>query len=352
LTELTDTEREILDVIKNPLHSPADAARFLGISRAAITYHLKKMHKRGLVRRRRGVKGAGSYAVTEDGLRLLASRLEDFDGGHQGCLIVAPNNREVHHWDAKFELQTPFTTRFTWDRHSKPPNEHHWWKDDFKREIDGEMIHVPTIRYIEGKRKRSITFFFEAASVDGERTYADVEDMYLRWALKLAAWFTKHHGPQLSLIRWSGAPHYVLGTSPEVALTLMEAGIRTEYVHADNSPRIGQPHVETNKLEYALIDATAPHHIKNLYAKENNTQVMVYKLYERAKHLEATDLHQSHIIESLIGYIEILAESIDKTLDSRDEREMETKRAVTEFLERMQNRDKKRPETDPGDMFR
>ena len=350
--EISEMERGILEILKDPRHSPADAARFLKITRPAVTYHLNNLKRKGLVKKLRGVKGAGSYTVTTDGLRHIFKRLEDFDDDHQGCLIISPTEREVHHWDAMFQVNTPFYSRYPWSRSSLPPNDFYWWKDDFKEMIDDEEIHVPTIRFIDGKDKKSITFFFEHEMVDSETTYQDVEDKYLRWAMKLGAWFQKKYGPDLSLIKWSGAPHYVLGMSPEVALILMEAGIRTEYVHADASPRIGQPHAETSNLEYALLDATAPHHIKNLYAKENQTQVMLYKLLDRTQTIETNGTHYDHIINSLLDYIQTLATSVDRIADARLKEELNTEQMVTEVMERLQNGNgKKKPSTDPGDMF-
>ena len=351
--ELSEVEKAILEILKDPRHSPADAARFLKTSKPAVTYHLKNLKKKGLIRRRRGVKGAGSYAVTDDGLRHITKRLEDFDEGHQGCLVISPNNREVHHWDAMFQLDTPFLKRYYWSRTSKPPNENHYWKDDFNEFIDGEELSVPTIRYIEGKKVQSITLFLEDHHVDDETSYLDVEEKNLNNALKIGAWFSKNYGPQLSLIKWSGSPHYVLGMNPEVALVLKEAGIRTDFVQADVSPRIGQPHLESPSLEYAMMDATAPHHIKNLYAKGNQTQVMVYKVLGRTTEAEESITHHDHIINSLMDYIQALASSVDKLTDVQLKREVDTETIAAEVLAKLQETNgKKKPITDPGDMFR
>jgi len=345
-------ERGILEVLKDPRHSPADAARFLDISRPAVTYHLRNLKTKGLVRRRRGVKGAGSYEVTTEGLRHIRKSLEDFDEDHVGWLVIAPDNREVHRWDATFKVNTPFLKRFPWDRSSKPPNDFFWWADGFKEEIDGEVIRIPRIRFIDGRNESSLTFFLEPTKVDDTNTYQDVEDGYLRQVLKLANWFSKRYGPELSLVSWSGSPHYVLNTNPEVALILMEAGIKTDYVHADASPRIRQPHVETTNLEYAMLDATAPHHIKNLYAKENQTQIMLYKLLDRTKNIESNGAHYEHIINSLLDYIQTLATSVDRIADARLKEELNTEQMVTEVMERLHNGNgRKKPPTDPGDMF-
>ena len=353
--EISGTERSILEVLKDARHSPADAAKFLKISRPAVSYHLNNLKKKGLVRQRRGVKGAGSYVLTTAGLRHIAKRLEDFDEGHQGCLVISPNsnNREVHHWDAMFQLDTPFLKRYPWSRTSKPPNEHHFWKDDFNEVIDGEEIHVPTIRYIHGKKTKSITLFLEFHVVDDETSYLDVEEKNLDIALKVGAWFSRNYGCQLSLIKWSGAPHYVLGMDPEVALVLKEAGIKTDFVQADVSPRIGQPHLESPSLEYAMMDATTPHHIKNLYAKGNQTQVMVYKVLGRTTDAEQIITHHDHIINSLMDYIQALASSVDKLTDYQVQRGLDTETIAAEVLAKLQEtNDKKKAPTDPGDMFR
>lgn len=351
--EISEKERGILEILKDPRHSPADAARFMKISRPAVSYHLNNLKKKGLVRRRRGVKAAGSYVVTNDGLRHIAKRIEDFDEGHQGCLIISPNNREVHHWDAMFQLDTPFLMRYQWSRSSKPPNDNHFWKDDFNENIDGEEIQIPTIRYIEGKYTQSLTFFLEYHIVDYETSYLDVEEKNLYIAMKVAAWFSKKYGPQLSLIKWSGSPHYVLGMNPEVALVLKEAGIRTDFVQADISPRIGQPHLESSNLEYAMLDATTPHHIKNLYAKGNQTQVMVYKVLGRTTETEESITHHDHIINSLMDYIQALASSVDNLTDIQLKREMDTETIATKVLAKLQDtKGRKKSPTDPGDMFR
>ncbi len=325
-------------MLKDPQRSPADASRAMGISRPAVTKRLRQLRLAGLVRRRAGVKGAGSYELTEEGLRVLAANLPEMphQGDHRGCLIIRPKVREAHHFKPTFYVRTPFLKDFGWTRTSRPPNEFFHWRDNYEVELDGEHITVSTIRFIDSKDpdKKRLTFYLDPVKVTKERTYEAAMQLLVERAYKLAAHIQRAYGCQLSLVELPEAPHLVLDSDPEVAATLIAAGISTDYVRADASDRIGQPHVEATSLEYALVDATAPHHIKYLYEKERQTQVAGYKLRDKVAEIEK---YYTHALVSLHELLQLVIKSTDKIAEQKIREQLEVESKALEAIEHIKN---------------
>jgi len=349
---LTAAQRRILEQLKDVRHSPADVARFLDIKPPTVSKHLKKLRRDGYVVKRRGVKGAGSYVLTEKGRKAVEAQPEQPKQDHQGWLIVKPHS-ELHKWYADFKVTGAWELPFNWDRSSRPPNDYIHWKDGFKEEDKyGDLLEARRIRYAEGKKSKTITIWLDHQSPVGLQTCADVVSRNTDMALKIAGHIQRTCGVRLGLIGICGRPHVAFNINPDIALTCHKAGIRTEDVYIDFSDGVDQPHLETDNIRKGIMLETAPDHIEHLYESKDVIQRDYVKLYARVAQMERNGQLRDGLIESLFGFVHKTIDSVDRIAAVQLDRDLEIEKAVAELVDKMQRRDKKRPGTDPGDMFR
>lgn len=300
-------------------YAKAKVAKILKIRKSLVQYHADWLEKHGYIRRVRGSKSpilytrGPNYRKIERKIERLAGKKRD----HEGWLVVqtSPPLR-YHKIGFRFKVQKPCDVDPPWQKEWQASGVR-YREFSVKLENGGRWDQAIRIREIRGKNSSSIVIWLpEFVSNDPEELRQAPKIMQAQ-AMKVAAWLQKKFGYRLGLPEEYTEPHIAIRVPKEIAEAAIKAGIRTEKVWFDLSPK-DHGELETDDLETAIEFATLPDLTKSLadHAAELDKKLVEHEIAIR--NLAEFSVHTIRILEKFVESAEEKIRDFVKPDEKRD----------------------------------